>query len=163
MAIQITFSLLKKKSRITGSDTALLITCSIESIYIQENLNLMIIANHIENQTSLEGLVEEISGKGLKAMQLALDKSYADMNTNVGSLSPGFARHIGNAFRKKDVQIVFLGCYIPMIHPDKEKRKIELERFKEPIRFARDFGCSIIERRPGTSMKNGLYNREFLG
>ena len=36
-----------------------------------------------------------------------------------------------------------------MIHPDKEKRKQELNRFKEHIRFARDFGCSIVGTETG--------------
>ena len=50
---------------------------------------------------------------------------------------------------KKDVQISVLGCYIHMIHPDKEKRQAELDRFKEHIRFARDFGCSIVGTETG--------------
>lgn len=112
-------------------------------------LNIGIRAHDIENQATLEGLVEEISSKGLTSVQLALGKSFGDLNTGVGSLSPGFARHIGDAFGKKDVQIAVLGCYIHMIHPDKEKRKQELDRFKEHIRFARDFGCSIVGTETG--------------
>lgn len=112
-------------------------------------LNLGIRAHDISNQPTLNGLVEEISGKGLTAVQLALGKSFKDINTSVGSLSPGFARHIGDAFKKKDVQIAVLGCYIHMIHPNKEKRRQELDRFKEHIRFARDFGCSVVGTETG--------------
>lgn len=134
--------------RITGSDTAYYVyKTSKEGINME--LNLGIRAHDIENQTTIEGLVEEIAGKGLTSVQLALGKSFTEMNTSVGSLSPGFARHIGDAFRKKDVQIAVLGCYIHMIHPDKDKRKQELDRFKEHIRFARDFGCSIVGTETG--------------
>lgn len=112
-------------------------------------LNLGIRAHDISNQQTLNGLVDEISGKGLTAVQLALGKSFKDINTSVGSLSPGFARHIGDAFKKGDVQIAVLGCYIHMIHPNKEKRRQELNRFKEHIRFARDFGCSVVGTETG--------------
>ena len=47
-------------------------------------------AHDIENQTTIEGLVEEIAGKGLTSVQLALGKSFKDINSSVGSLSPGF-------------------------------------------------------------------------
>ena len=56
---------------------------------------------------------------------------------------------LADKFAEKDVQIAVLGCYIHMIHPDKEKRKLELDRFKEHIRFARDFGCSIVGTETG--------------
>ena len=86
-------------------------------------LNLGIRAHDIENQTTIEGLVEEIAGKGLTGVQLALGKSFEDINSSLGSLSPGFAKHIGGKFAEKNVQISVLGCYIHMIHPDKEKRQ----------------------------------------
>src|SRR5690606_31992508 len=41
------------------------------------------------------------------------------------------------------------GCYINMIHPDKIERQKALDRFKEHIRFARDFGCSIVGTETG--------------
>lgn len=123
-------------------------------------LNIGIRAHDIENQTSLEGLAEEISGKGLSSVQLALGKSFKDFNTSVGSLSPGYARHIGAAFRAKNVDISVLGCYIHMIHPDKEKRKKELDRFKEHIRFARDFGCSIVGTETGNVNEKTGYTKD---
>ncbi|WP_251551565.1 sugar phosphate isomerase/epimerase family protein [Neobacillus muris] len=98
---------------------------------------------------SLEQLTKEIAGKGFTGVQLALAKSFPDINTGLGSLSPGLARYIGGAFRKENLQIAVLGCYINMIHPDVTERRKVLERFKEHIRYARDFGCSIVGTETG--------------
>lgn len=111
-------------------------------------MNLGIRAHDIEKD-SLESLVEEIANKKLTAVQLALPKSLDYMNIKPGGLSTGLAAHVGKAFRKKDIQIAVLGCYIHMIHPDEETRRKELERFKEYLRYARDFGCSIVGTETG--------------
>ncbi|MDF2988451.1 MAG: xylose isomerase protein [Eubacterium sp.] len=43
-----------------------------------------------------------------------------------------------------------MGCYINPVHPDSEVRKTQIYRFKEHIRFARDFGCSIVATETGS-------------
>lgn len=113
------------------------------------DINLGIRAHDIE-ASSLEELVEVVSEKGFSCVQLALNKSFKDFNTQFGSFSPGFAKSIGNAFKQKNIQISVLGCYINMIHSNRNVRKKELERFKEHIRFARDFGCSIVGTETGS-------------
>ncbi|MFC0270389.1 sugar phosphate isomerase/epimerase family protein [Metabacillus herbersteinensis] len=111
-------------------------------------VNLGIRAHDIENRP-LEELVNEISFKGLTSVQLALSKSFPTISPEAGSLSPGLAYHIGSAFQRKGIQIAVLGCYINMIHPDKAERIKGLDRFKEHIRYARDFGCSIVGTETG--------------
>lgn len=108
----------------------------------------------------LEELVTEIEKKGLTSVQLALTKSFDDISTDPGSLSPGLAHHIGSAFRKHDIQIAVLGCYINMIHPDKEERRKSLDRFKEYIRYARDFGCGIVGTETGNVNAEISYTAE---
>lgn len=111
-------------------------------------MNIGIRAHDLETRP-LEQLVKEIADKGLTSVQLALAKSFPSINTSLGSLSPGMAWQIGQQFKKRDVQVAVLGCYINMIHPDLEERRKGLERFKEHIRFARDFGCSIVGSETG--------------
>lgn len=111
-------------------------------------MNIGIRAHDMETRP-LEQLVKEIADKGLTSVQLALAKSFPAINTNLGSLSPGLAWQIGQQFKKRDVQVAVLGCYINMIHPDLEERRKGLDRFKEHIRFARDFGCSIVGTETG--------------
>ncbi|MEK9197407.1 sugar phosphate isomerase/epimerase family protein [Ureibacillus sp. 179-F W5.1 NHS] len=123
------------------------------------SLNIGIRAHDIDN-LPLEELVSVIASKGLTAVQLALGKSFREMNTSLGSLSPGFAHHIGSVFKQKGIQIAILGCYINMIHPDCHVRRKELERFKEHIRFARDFGCSIVGTETGNVNPDIVYTEE---
>lgn len=111
-------------------------------------MNIGIRAHDIESRP-VEKLVEEIASKGLTSVQLALGKSLDYLNTELGSLSPGFAHQVGKTFRNKEIQIAVIGCYFNMIHPDREERKKGIERFKEHIRFARDFGCSIVGTETG--------------
>lgn len=111
----------------------------------------------------LEQLAKEIANKGLSSVQLALAKSFSEFNTGLGALSPGFANYIGHSFSKENVQIAVLGCYINMIHPDVTERQNQLERFKEHIRFSRDFGCSIVGTETGSVIPNLGYTQENYG
>jgi L-ribulose-5-phosphate 3-epimerase len=122
-------------------------------------LNIGIRAHDIEN-LPLEELVQEVAGKGLTSVQLALSKSLDGVNTELGSLSPGFARYVASAFSKYNVQIAVLGCYFNMIHPDLVQRRKGIERFKEHIRFARDFGCSIVATETGNVNPEIFYTEE---
>ena len=114
---------------------------------------------HDMKKRPLEELVQEISNKGLTSVQLALGKSF-DFDTGLGSLSPGMAYKIGTAFRNHNIQIAVLGCYINMIHPDQDERRKALERFKEHIRYARDFGCSIVGTETGNVNADIVYTVE---
>ena len=118
---------------------------------------------HDMGNLPLEQLAKEIANKGLSSVQLALAKSFPEINTGLGALSPGFANHIGHSFCKENVQIAVLGCYINMIHPEVTERQNQLERFKEHIRFARDFGCSIVGTETGSVIPNLGYTLENYG
>lgn len=122
-------------------------------------MNLGIRAHDVEN-LPLEGLVEEIAGKGLTSVQLALSKSFDYIKPEPGTLSPGLAHHIGAAFARKNIQIAVLGCYFNMIHPDHAERRKGIERFKEHIRYARDFGCSIVGTETGNVHPEIVYTIE---
>jgi L-ribulose-5-phosphate 3-epimerase len=124
--------------------------------------NIGIRAHDIESLPLMD-LVNELSNKRLTAVQLALGKSLKEFKIQSGSLSPGLAHHIGRAFQQKDIQIAVLGCYINMIHPDRTKRRQELDRFKEHLRFARDFGCSIVGTETGNVHAKMEYTEDNFG
>ncbi|WP_026565415.1 sugar phosphate isomerase/epimerase family protein [Bacillus sp. UNC41MFS5] len=122
-------------------------------------MNLGIRAHDIESK-SLEKMVNDISVKGLTSVQLALNKSLPAYYPGLGSLSPGLARHIGGAFSGKGLQIAVLGCYFNMIHPDPIERRKGMDCFKEHLRFARDFGCSIVGTETGNVNAEIVYTVE---
>ena len=121
--------------------------------------NIGIRAHDIEDP-SFDNVVNIIANKGLTAVQLAISKSLQTINPQLGSLSPGFAQEIHRVFDKKDIQIAVLGCYFNMIHPDHMERRKGMERFKEHLRFARDFGCSIVGTETGNVQPEIVYTEE---
>ncbi|MGD6843476.1 sugar phosphate isomerase/epimerase family protein [Bacillus infantis] len=124
-------------------------------------MNLGIRAHDIEKD-SLEELAKEIGRKGFSCIQLALGKSLASLYPSPGSLSPGLAQYIGKTFGSAGVQIAVLGCYVNLIHPDLSERRKGLEKFKEHIRYARDFGCSIVGTETGSVLfEMGYSERNF--
>lgn len=105
---------------------------------------------HDFGKASPEELAMKISGKKFSSIQLALTKAIEGINFGLGSLNPGMAHYICSTFAKADIQIAVLGCYINPVDPDADKRRSQLDRFKEHIRYARDFGCSIVATETGT-------------
>lgn len=125
--------------------------------------NIGIRAHDLES-LPLEQLTKAISAKGLTSVQLALAKSFREyFETGNGSLSPGYAHHVSRAFEREDIQIAVLGCYINMIHPNVKERRKALDRFKEHIRFARSFGCSIVGTETGNVKANIVYTEDNFG
>lgn len=99
---------------------------------------------HAAGHLPLKQLTEKLSGRGIDFVQLALSKAISDFDTSLGRLSPALANHIGEQFHRAGIRIGVLGCYINPIHPDPQQRRHEINRFKEHLRFARDFGTSIV-------------------
>lgn len=104
---------------------------------------------HTVGKWPLQQLTEKLSIYGLDFVQLALSKAISDIDTDLGKLSPGLANHIAEQFDRQGIRIGVLGCYINPIHPDPLQRRFDIDRFKEHIRFARDFGASIVATETG--------------
>lgn len=112
---------------------------------------------HDCGKASVEELAKKVSEKGFTCVHLALNKAIEGIDTGAGKLNPGMAYYIREAFYRNNVQIAVLGCYLNLAHPDKEERRKIHERYKEHIRFARDFGCSVVGTETGSI--NGDYSR----
>lgn len=105
---------------------------------------------HDFGQLPLEELAARIARHGLTGIQLAPPKALAGFDTDAGRLSPGYAWHVREAFERHRIQIAVLGCYINLGDPDDARQRPQLERFKEYLRFARDFGCSVVGTETGS-------------
>jgi len=95
-------------------------------------------------------LAAKIAAQHLVCAQLAPGKAIAGLNLKPGTLNPGLAFEIGEAFHKHGVQIAVLGCYVNPIHPDPTTRKSLLGLFKEHLRYARDFGNGLVALETGS-------------
>jgi L-ribulose-5-phosphate 3-epimerase len=115
---------------------------------------------HDFGKNSAEVMAQKVSEAGFTSIQLALSKAIDGIDTSYGKLNPGMAFYFKDVFAKKNIQIAVLGCYINPVNPDIDERKRELDRFKEHIRFARDFGCSVVGTETGSLKLNNSYNND---
>jgi L-ribulose-5-phosphate 3-epimerase len=97
-----------------------------------------------------EDLAAKIAAHGFRCVQLAPPKAIAGFDADTGRLSPGFACHVREALHRHGIQIAVLGCYINLADPDPALRRGHLARFKEYLRHARDFGCSVVGTETGS-------------
>lgn len=112
-------------------------------------MKLGVLAHTFGKQKTAD-LARRIAGSGFTSVQLALSKALSDVDSSNGKLSPGLAHWVGEQFDKEGIRIAVLGCYIDPVNPDAEARQLELARFKEHLRYARDFGCSIVATETGS-------------
>ena len=105
---------------------------------------------HDFGKTTVPELAGRIGAKGFHGIQLALAKAVADMDSRYGRFSPGLANYCRQSFAAHNIQIAVLGCYINLVHPDPTERQNSLDRFKEHLRYAREFGCSIVGTETGS-------------
>lgn len=116
---------------------------------------------HDFGQGSATEIAERLSHyPDAQCIQLALAKSFPFIKEQAGQLSPGFAKQVRQAFAKKNINIAVLGCYINPIHPDAEIKEQSLLRFEEHLRFARDFGCSVVGTETGSKNPACIYHPE---
>jgi sugar phosphate isomerase/epimerase len=104
---------------------------------------------HAFGSKPLDQLAREIGNAGFHSVQLALGKALSDIDCGTGNLSPGLANHIGEAFDRNGVRIALLGCNIDPIHLDSNERRQNIRKFKEHLKYCRDFGCSVVATNTG--------------
>lgn len=113
---------------------------------------------HDFGRLPLEELVKKIKDKGFSSVQLALPKALQEVEMD-SHLSPGLTYQVGEIFRKNDIQIAVLGCYINIISQGEELRK-SIERFKEHLRYVRSLGCCVVATETGSVNADWSFNKE---
>lgn len=121
-------------------------------------MNIGIRAHDLPKQP-LNYLVDNLSARHLNAVQLALGKSF-DLTPEPGFITPGLANHIQKKFIGNGLRIAVLGCYVNIIHPDQHERKQALALFKEHLKYAKDFGCSIVGTETGNVHSEIIYTED---
>lgn len=104
---------------------------------------------HDFGKLPLETLAAQIAAHGFTCVQLAPPKAIAGFEPH-SQLTPGFAWEVREVFARHGIQIAVLGCYINLGDANEASRRAQLARFKEHVRFARDFGCSIVGTETGS-------------
>ncbi|WP_166238627.1 sugar phosphate isomerase/epimerase family protein [Paenibacillus turpanensis] len=105
---------------------------------------------HLCGKLPYQELAPRVGAQGFRHVQLALWKALSGIDfSKPGKLSPGLASSIAESFAENGVSISVLGCYVHMFEHDEEKRRFNIERFKELIRHARYFGAPIVAAETG--------------
>lgn len=107
-------------------------------------------------------LAAKVGSYGFKHVQLALWKAISDVDFNqAGKLSPGLAQAIGEQFDRHGVSISVLGCYLHLFDRDEERRRHNIERFKELLRYAKFFGAPMVAAETGVNEGNDYNERDW--
>jgi L-ribulose-5-phosphate 3-epimerase len=104
---------------------------------------------HLAGRQPYKQLAAAVAEQGFDYVQLALSKAVSDVDFSLGKMSPGLASEVGGAFADQRVGIAVLGCYASLIELDDESYRHNVDRFKEHLRHARHFGCSIVATEVG--------------
>jgi len=105
---------------------------------------------HDFGKGSPEEIAARLAAYGPLSIQLAPTKVFPEVSAMPGFITRDYARGIKDLFARKGIAIAVLGCYINPVNPDGEKREIQLARFEEYLRFARDFGCGVVGTETGS-------------
>ncbi|MBS3180604.1 sugar phosphate isomerase/epimerase family protein [Leucobacter manosquensis] len=96
----------------------------------------------------LETTAKKIQDLGLNAVQL--DLHFKDIDLSSGQITKEKAKRVQDTFRDHDAPICAISGYTNIVHPDLDKRRSNVERLKEIIRSARDFGTPYVISESGT-------------
>lgn len=118
---------------------------------------------HDFGKIPLEQLAHEVASRGLCCVQFAAPKSIPGFDDDAGRLSPGLAIHVRRTLAAQGVHIAVLGCYINLADPDVAARRRHLGRFKDYLRLARDFGCSLVGTETGSLHSDFSYHPDNHG
>ena len=65
---------------------------------------------------------------------------------------------ITSDLRRHGVSVAVVGCYINPIHPDKDERKKEVERFRKSLSLTSAFGCPLVGTETGSADPSGRFS-----
>ncbi|WP_105565808.1 sugar phosphate isomerase/epimerase family protein [Microbacterium halophytorum] len=96
----------------------------------------------------LETTATKIRDLGFNTVQL--DLHFKDIDLSDGQLTAEKGKRVRDVFRDHDLPICAISAYTNMIHPDEDVRKKNVERVKEILRHAREFGTPYVITETGT-------------
>lgn len=97
----------------------------------------------------IEERLQEVRKQGFTCAHLALSKVMPPELARAEALTPGYAMYLRQLFKKNELAIAVLGCYLNLATPDKEKLRENVEKYKAHIRFASHLGCGVVGTETG--------------
>lgn len=97
----------------------------------------------------MQSVLDNTAALGVRHIQLAMGKSFSDVNTTPGHYSAGLAWRIRQELEQRRLHTAVLGCYINPAHPEEESRLLEVKKFIEHLRYARILGADMVGTETG--------------
>lgn len=97
---------------------------------------------------TLAETIEKIKKDGMNCVQLDLE--FKDLDLGHGKITAEKAHQVRDAFRDANIPIVAISAYTNLTHPDLATRESNINRVKEILKFARDFGTPYVISETGT-------------
>lgn len=97
---------------------------------------------------TLEETAKRIRELNFNTVQL--DVTFKDLKVGLGELDSKKCKKIRDMFRDHNIPICCVSGYTNLVHPIPEKRKENLDRLKELIRYANELGSPYVISESGT-------------
>lgn len=114
---------------------------------------------HDTVELPFEERLKEIKKQGFSCVHIALSK-VPGFTAEPSALTPGYAMYLRDSFRKADLDVAVLGCYLNLATPDKEELKKTQEKYMAHIRFAALMGCGMVGTETGAPNVDYHYDKE---
>lgn len=112
-------------------------------------LNIGMRCHDLCPKMEMERVFEEVRDNHIHQIQLAFSKSVSNYGFTTGHYSPGFARYIASELERNHLHVAVLGCYINPVNPIEARRKAEVARFIEHLKYARILGADMVGTETG--------------
>ncbi|MBE5824165.1 MAG: sugar phosphate isomerase/epimerase [Butyrivibrio sp.] len=114
---------------------------------------------HDTKQLPFEERLSDIKKQGFDCVHIALSK-VPGFTADTEALNPGYAMYLRNAFRKAELDVAVLGCYLNLADPNQEALKRTQEKYYAHLRFASILGCGMVGTETGAPNETYSYDKE---
>ena len=115
---------------------------------------------HDMEKLPFEDLIEDIQGRGVECIQLALRKSISEFSVSNEALTPGLGAYMKRILDKNKIDVAVLGCYLNLATPDEVQLQKNIETYKANIRFAKYLGAGMVGTETGAVNTEYKYSKE---
>ncbi|MBQ9589946.1 MAG: sugar phosphate isomerase/epimerase [Butyrivibrio sp.] len=114
---------------------------------------------HDTKELPFEERLQEIKKQGFTCTHIALSK-VPGFTADPTALTPGYAMYMRDAFRRADLDVAVLGCYLNLATPDAEQLKATQNKYMAHIRFASLMGAGMVGTETGAPNTGYTYDKE---
>ena len=114
---------------------------------------------HDTKEIPFEDRLSDIKKQGFDCVHIALSK-VPGFTADTDALNPGYAMYLRNAFRKAELDVAVLGCYLNLANPNQEALRKTQEKYFAHLRFASILGCGMVGTETGAPNEAYAYDKE---